>query len=162
MTLRYLYLQTHYRQEMNFTYPSLDAAQNAYKKLLSEIAKWDEPAIGRAEFEQRFIEAINDDLNTPQALAIMWELVKSDYPSSAKAESLFKMDKVLGLSLQTRSIDLKKERGIVPEHIKALVKERRVLRSQRMFSAADQIRAKIDKLGYEIEDTKKGTKVWKK
>lgn len=161
MSLRYLYLQTHYRQEMNFTFASLEASQNALKKLRQEIVSWEDPAGNCQEFEDRFFEALNDDLNTAQALAVMWELVKSDNPTGAKAASLFKMDEVLGLQLQEKSITAKQEQGIIPDHIKALVAERESLRKEKRFNAADQVRSKITKLGYEITDSKKGVKVKK-
>ncbi len=162
LALRYLYLQTHYRQEMNFTFPALEAAQNALRKLLQDITTWEDPAVGSPEHEEQFLEAINDDLNMPKALSVMWDLVKSDVPSSKKAKSLFKIDQVLGFNLREGSLKLVKERGIIPDNIMELVKERDKLRGQRRFNAADHIRAKIGKLGYEIEDSKKGTKVRKK
>lgn len=161
LALRYLYLQTHYRQEMNFTFPALDAASNALKNLRREISRWGEPEGHCEEFEARFLEAINDDLNMPKALSVMWEMVKSDSPDAAKLKSIFIMDRVLGLDLEQASIQIKKENQIVPDHIKELLKEREHLRKNRRFSAADQIRAKIEKLGYEIEDGKKGTTVRK-
>jgi cysteinyl-tRNA synthetase len=191
IALRYLYLQTHYRQEMNFTFSALDGAQNALKRLRLEIAKWDEPVVigvgesrtgsllagrqvlansrddtlmsgGVKEFEDRFLEAVSDDLNTPQALSILWELVKSDYPTSAKAASLFLMDTVLGLNLREGSLALAREIHIVPVEVVALVKEREHLRKNRRFSEADHVRAKIEKLGYVIEDGKNGPKARKK
>ncbi|HEX8932344.1 MAG TPA: cysteine--tRNA ligase [Patescibacteria group bacterium] len=161
LALRYLYMQTHYRQEMNFTFASLTAAENALKKLYEEVASWDEPAIGCAEFEGRFLEAVNDDLNMSKALSVVWELVKSDYPTSAKAESLFKMDQVLGFNFESISNKLKRESGIVPEDIKKLLADRESLRREKRFNAADQIRAKIEKMGYEIEDSATGAKVKK-
>jgi len=171
LALRYLYLQTHYRQEMNFTFEALDAAQNAYKKLVLDISRWKEPSESAGEkvpagifedFEKRFLDALNDDLNTAQALAVMWEVVKSPYPSGPKLRMLFKMDRVLGLNLQELSLQVRNAQGIVPGHIQKLVEERQHLRKLRKFNAADQIRAKIEKLGYELEDTKKGPKVTKK
>ena len=170
LALRYLYLQTHYRQEMNFTFVALDAAQNAYKKLVLEISRWEDPILDSGkvsagdmkEYEKRFLDALNDDLNTPQALAVMWEVAKSEYPSGAKMRTLFKMDRVLGLNLQTLSAQLKNAQHIIPGHIQHMVEERQSLRKQRKFNAADQLRSKIEKLGYTIEDTKKGIKVRKK
>lgn len=159
--LRYLYLQTHYRQEMNFTFAALEAAENALKKLYEDVSRWDEPAVGCAEFEQRFLEAINDDLNMSKALAVVWEMVKSDNPTSAKAKSLFRMDEVLGLNIREISQHLKKEQGIIPSEIRRLVEERQHLRKQRQFNAADQIRAQIERMGYEIEDSEKGVRVRK-
>lgn len=170
LALRYLYLQTHYRQEMNFTFSALEAAENALKKLYQEISTWEDasessgtkPSSAFSAYEDRFREAVNDDLNTPQALAVMWEMVKSDEPNPAKARLLFKMDEVLGFDLQKISLHLKREQGVVPDFISELVKERESLRKQKKFNAADQIRAKLEKQGYEIEDTKKGVVVRKK
>lgn len=171
LALRYLYLQTHYRQEMNFTFDALDAAQNAYKKLVLDVSRWEEPSASSGkvapkgvfeDFEKRFLDALNDDLNTAQALAVMWEMVKSPHPTGPKLRLLFKMDRVLGLNLRSLSEQLKKAQHIVPGHIQQLVEERQRLRKLRKFNAADQIRAKVEKLGYELEDTKKGPKVTKK
>jgi len=162
LALRYLYMQTHYRQEMNFTFPALDAASIAFKKLLTEIATWDNPEVGCAEFEKKFLEAINDDLNMPKALAVVWELVKSDNPTRCKAASLFKMDQVLGLNLQKGSRAIASEKQIAPEVVKELLRERELLRKASKYRLADQVRKKINDLGYEIEDTKKGTRARKK
>jgi len=170
LALRYLYLQTHYRQEMNFTFDALDAAQNAYKKLILDVCRWEDPSVSQGrvpagvfeDFEKRFGDALNDDLNTPQALAVMWEVVKSPYPSGPKLRTLFKMDKVLGLNIQALSHQIRNAQNIMPGYIQQLVEERQHLRKLRKFNAADQIRAKIEKLGYELEDTKKGPKITKK
>src|SRR5260221_6911901 len=157
--LRYLYLQTHYRQEMNFTWEALDAAQTAYKRLASEIGNLqkDLPAgrqVGCAEFEQRFLDALSDDLNTSQALAIMWELIKSDYPPSAKLASLKKMDEILGLQLFEKNT---KQKPIeIPEAVKKLVKEREDFRKAGDFEKSDGLRKKIADLGFVIEDSKDG------
>ncbi len=160
--LRYLYMQTHYRQEMNFTFQALEASENALKKLYEEVMRWEEPSGRASEFEGRFFEAINDDLNMPKALAVVWEMVKSDVPTGAKANSLFRMDEVLGFNFRELAAKLKIEEGIVPGDIQKLVEEREHYRKNRQFNAADQIRSQIEKLGYEIEDTKKGIKVKKK
>ena len=170
LALRYLYLQTHYRQEMNFTFPALDAAQNAYKKLVLEVTKWEDAAFDTAqvpasvmkEYEDRFLDAMNDDLNTSKALAVVWELVKADLPNGQKAKSLFKMDKILGLNLEELSSQLKAVAGNIPGNIQHLVEERQRLRKEKKFNAADKIRAEVEALGYEIEDTKKGMKIRKK
>lgn len=170
LALRYLYLQTHYRQEMNFTFASLDGAQNAFKKLVLEISRWEDPQFDSGtvskevvhDFEKRFFDSINDDLNMPKALAVMWELVRSDLPSGAKAKVLFTMDEVLGLNLQQLSVQLKQVQHLIPSHIRQLVEERQRLRKTKQFNAADKIRADIEKLGYIIEDGKKGIEVRKR
>lgn len=158
LSLRYLYLQTHYRQEMNFTWEALDAAQRALFRLWEEVTTWEKPKIGCAGFEEQFFAAVNDDLNMPKALGVMWELVKSDYPTAAKAESLLKFDHVLGLNLwEIHEKGFNKPEEKVPNNIMELVRERNYLRKQKRFHLADQVRFKINKLGYDIED-KKGEK----
>lgn len=161
LSLRYLYLQTHYKKELNFTFPSLDAAENALKKLYMEVATWDAPSGNVPPFEEKFKEAINDDLNMSEALAAMWELVKSDYPTSAKMASLRMMDSVLGLKIEESAALIRENEGIIPEDVKELVKEREHYRKNRKFNMADHVRAQIKKLGYEVEDSKKGPKVKK-
>ncbi|MEK7375867.1 MAG: cysteine--tRNA ligase, partial [Candidatus Margulisiibacteriota bacterium] len=173
LALRYLYLQTHYRQEMNFIFPALDGASSALRKLRVEVAKMGEPVISTppfghpsrgesAVFERRFAEAVNDDLNMAKALSVLWELIKSDVKPGAKAASIFKMDEILGLDLRRGAAVVSTERQVVPDVVKELLKQRRALRSERRFSQADQVRKKIGDLGYEIEDTDKGTRVRKK
>ena len=152
LALRYLYLQTHYRQEMNFTWAALDGAQNALEKLRKEIAEFDAPKIGCAEYEQQFTDAINEDMNMPKALSVVWEVVNSSYPASSKAQSLFKFDAVLGLSLKDSRQLVKKKQKEIPEDVKILLQKREVLRKQKKYSEADKIREKIIKMGYKVED----------
>ncbi|MDP2585253.1 MAG: cysteine--tRNA ligase [Candidatus Levybacteria bacterium] len=161
LSLRYLYLQTHYRQEMNFTWEALAAAQIAYKRLIEEVAKLKNPKIGCAEYEEKFLDAINDDLNMAKALSIVWELIKSDYPDSAKAESLLKMDQVLGLDLDIAREKVKQIKIVVTPEVQLLIEERNRLRRQGGYTQADHIRNKIKKLGFNIKDTEKGVLVEK-
>lgn len=170
LTLRYLYLQTHYRQEMNFTFASLEAAQTALAKLREAIIRWDlsEPAIDfrsnseTKDFEKRFLDAINDDLNMSQALAVVWELTKSFLPDSVKRQMLLKFDEVLGLNLKNAQlIHDKNEPFEIPEEIEKLAKQRDELRRNREYKAADVIREKVARLGYDIDDTEDGTKIKK-
>lgn len=153
LSLRYLFLQTHYRQEMNFTLDALKAAQNALEKLRKEIAKYDKPKIGCAELEEHFLKAVNDDLNMPKALSVLWETVRSDYPSSAKAQTLFKFDEILGLSLKdSASIIVQRQEDKMPEEVKKLFQERNELRKVKKYEEADKIRERIIGLGFKVED----------
>ncbi|OGH51550.1 MAG: cysteine--tRNA ligase [Candidatus Levybacteria bacterium RIFCSPLOWO2_12_FULL_37_14] len=161
LALRYLYLQTHYRQEMNFTWDSLEAAQVAYKRLIEEVAKLRDPKVGCAEYEEKFLEAINDDLNTAKALSVVWEMIKSDQPDSAKAESLLKMDQVLGLDFDSAKQKKKTIKIVVPAEVQLLIEERNGLRKQGSYTQADHVRNKIKKLGYNIKDTEKGVQIEK-
>jgi len=161
LALRYLYLQTHYRQEMNFTWEALGAAQVAYKRLIDEVANLRQPKGGVPEYEEKFSEAINDDMNMAKALSVVWELVKSDYSDSDKAESLLKMDQVLGLDFEHAREKKKLLKVVVPNEVQLLIEERNHLRKQGSFTQADHFRNKIKKLGYNIKDTDKGVLIEK-
>ena len=153
--LRYLFLTAHYRDKLNFTWKSLEAAQNALNNLREIIRDWEEPQIGCAQFEQDFMNSINNDLNLPQAVAVMWELIKSDYPTSAKAKSLLKFDQILGLGLDTylgKQIE-------IPEEIMHLVRKREQARNLGDFKESDKLRKEIKKMGFLVEDTPSGPKV---
>ncbi|MEX2012771.1 MAG: cysteine--tRNA ligase, partial [Candidatus Levyibacteriota bacterium] len=153
LALRYLYLQTHYRQEMNFTWDALEAAQTALKRMRDEALD-PEDGIISAEFERRFKDAINDDLNMPQALAVVWEMLKSNILEEDKAVTLLEMDKVLGLNLKKKKEKIEVE---IPEEVKRLVLEREQLRKERRYDQADQRRNRIRKLGFDIDDREDGT-----
>jgi cysteinyl-tRNA synthetase len=94
LSLRYLYLTGHYRSEMAFSFESLSASQAAFFKLREEVRAWESPGEVVAQYWQKFIEAANDDLNLPKALAVVWELVKADIPSGDKSATLLEMDKI--------------------------------------------------------------------
>lgn len=156
LAFRYLCLTAHYRGELNFTWESLDAAQRALDKLYSDISTWDEPKIGCAEYEEKFNNLINDDLNIPQAISLMWALVKDErFPTAAKMQTLLQMDRIFGLKLA--EVELVE----VPEKILELAGEREKLREAGDWEASDKIRDQIEQLGYNIEDTEKGPVVKK-
>jgi cysteinyl-tRNA synthetase len=156
LALRYLFLQTHYRQEINFTWGALEAAQVAYKRLIENVASLGHPKGEVKEYEEKFVDAINDDLNMSKALSVVWELIKSDNPDSDKAESLMRMDQVLGLDLENAKEKRKQIKIVVPNDVQMLIEERNGLRKQGSFTQADHIRNKIKKLGFNIKDTNKG------
>lgn len=157
LAFRYLVLTAHYRDKLNFTWESLTAAQNALNNLKEIVREWEEPEIGCAEYEQKFMDALNNDLNTPQAIAVMWELVKSDYPTSAKASSLLKFDRVLGLKLD-EYIAKKIE---APKKVQQLLEKREQAREDKDFETSDKLRKEVKDLGYEIEDTLSGPRLKK-
>lgn len=161
LALRYLFMQTHYRQEMNFTFDALRASQTALRKLRDEVARLPEPdGKGSEKYGGKFFEAINDDLNMPKALAVVWEILKSDSADGVKAQTILEFDKILGLKLD-KAKEIVEESQKIPLVVLELVKERVKLRKQKRFHLADEYRHKIRKMGYDIEDTKNGTKVFK-
>lgn len=164
LALRFLILTSHYRQGLNFTWESLQSAQNALDNLREEIRGYNLPkgiseqSKGHvAQFWQRFLEAANNDLGMPQALVVLWELVKSDLPTEEKSEVLLKMDKILGLQLD-KYLGKPLE---VPEEVQKLVDEREKVREEKDFKKSDELRDKIQKLGYDIDDTPDGAVVKK-
>jgi len=164
LAFRYLCLTAHYRDKLNFTWESLSASQNALNNLRQTLRNWDEPKmsealfvpqIGCAQYEQDFMEAIDNDLNLPQALALLWDTVKSDYPSSAKSKTILEMDKILGLRLEEylgKPIE-------IPEEVMHLVRKREQARNTGNFKESDKLRKQIKKLGFQIEDTPTGPKI---
>lgn len=155
LALRYLFLTAHYRDKLNFTWKSLQAAQAALNNLREIIRDFEEPKVGCAEFEQKFMEATNNDSNTPQALAVMWDMVKSDYPATAKAASLLKFDKVLGLKLE----DYLGKPIEIPKEVQKLINQREQARKSGDFKKSDKLRHEIKKLRFEVEDTPAGPRV---
>ncbi len=160
MALRYLYLTAHYRSEMAFSFESLTAAQTALNKLKEEVRGWSHSAEARLDkdgFYEKFLGAVNEDLNIPKALAVVWEMVKSDMPSAQKAADLIEMDKILGLELD-KVIGQKIE---IPEEVQKLIQQREKARLEKDFEISDRLRSEIEKLGYEVEDLSDGIKVKK-
>lgn len=158
LAYRYFCLQAHYRTKLNFTFEALEAAQNALNRLRATTRNWDTPSGGCADFHARFLQAVNDDLDLPKALAIVWELVDSEYDSSAKAGSLLHFDQILGLGLETyvgKPIE-------APEEVMKLVEEREEARKEKDFETSDRLRDEIAGMGYTIEDTAEGPELTEK
>ncbi|MBI2039779.1 cysteine--tRNA ligase [Candidatus Microgenomates bacterium] len=162
IALRYLFLTAHYRDKLNFTWKSLQAAQNALNNLRNEIRQWEVPIrlSGQSkdnvgQFWQKFLDAANNDLNMPQAVAVVWEMIASDATISSKGWILLDMDKILGLRLDEyfgKPIE-------VPENVMKLVEQREQVRKSGDFEKADKLRKEIKSLGFEIEDTPTGPNV---
>lgn len=156
LALRYLFLTAHYRKPMNFTFESLEAATQAYNKLketVRELAKsekdqTDPKAV--TELRDKFKAAIEDDMNTAQALAVVWSVVKSDLSVSDKLQLLFDFDQVLGFRLEEAAEEKEKE---IPQEAQDLLTKRNNLRSEKQFAAADEIRQQLEKMGYTIKDS---------
>jgi len=164
--LRYLLLGAHYRTSMNFTWESLGAAQTALLRLRALIDATSESGTMPTSYRNRFLDRINDDLDTPGALAVLWEMVKDDSQSPAdiragliEADTIFK----IGLSANDESLKTLSVHAIaltsLPESIQTLVKEREQARIDKNWSLADELRAKIQNAGYDVEDGKDGVRI---
>lgn len=152
LALRYFFLGANYRQKQNFTWNALQAAKNALEKIRSTVREWEKPSVGCADLEAEFNAALNEDLNTSQALAILWKTVDSDYPTSAKAETLLAMDKILGFGLD-KYISVPVE---IPDDIEALIAEREIARKEKDWAESDRLRDEIVNRGWTVEDTEEG------
>lgn len=163
LALRYFFLQAHYRSKQNFTWEALAAAQTALDKIRAQVAEWKGEGETSALFDEssrkRFIEALEDDFNTPQAVAVLWELIKDDAAlNSEKLATALDFDRVLGLGLA----DVPAVASEVPEDVQALIDNRNKFRELGDFEAADEIRQQLEELGYAVKDAPEGTKVKKK
>lgn len=162
---RFFTFSAHYRSKLKFSWTALVSAQAAYDRLLELAADWTtntaSQKIGCAELEQNFMDAVNTDLNMPEALAVVWQLVKSDYPGSAKLQSLLKFDEVLGLNIAQQAEAIRKNRAHVPAVVKKLVSARGQARVAKKFAQADELREKIKQAGYAVMDTPEGPRLKK-
>ncbi len=159
LAFRYLNLTSHYRSKLNFSWESLQGAQNALNNLYAEVSALNEASGSAEKFDQAFLEALEADLNMPQAVAVVWDLLKNDeIPSGAKLASLFKFDSVLGLNLKQAW-----ETGRnVPAAVKQLVIDRNLARDQKDFAKSDDLRKQIEQAGFTLEDTVDGQRLKKK
>ncbi|MBU2539815.1 cysteine--tRNA ligase [Patescibacteria group bacterium] len=178
LAYRYLCLTAHYRSPLGFNLDSLKSAENAYdrlKNIVQEIKNdkkihpvrspmrlrigsrlWRLTSNGVNEkYLNDFKNAINDDLDMPKAIAILWNLIR-DKNAVGKLGTIKEMDKVLGLDL------LKKEKKEIPAAIKKLAIEREKARKNKDWQKADELRKQIEKSGYLIEDTENGPKLRRK
>lgn len=150
----------HYKGKLNFTWEGIESASVAlnrlregYQKHLAGNANVSDEVI--AEIENKFHQAINDDLNMPLAMSAVWEAVKYQDKSPKMAKLLEKFDTVLGLKITE-----KKEEEI-PQEILDLVEQRKVARGDKNWAESDRLRDLITEKGYIVKDTKDGVEVSK-
>lgn len=155
---RYLCLTTNYRMPLNFSLESLDSAKNSYerlKNLITEIRSSNKEGKDNKKYLTEFKKDINDDLNMPKALSVLWEVVKDKELGGKSLSIISEMDKVFSLDL------LKEEKVHVSFSIEKLIEEREEARRKKNFSRADKIRDELLEKGIILEDTNQGVK-WKK
>lgn len=155
LALRYFYLNAHYRTPQNFTWEALGHAQKALLTLRQEVSGWEEGGEVEAVVEEEFRAALADDLNLPQALVVVWGVVKSSLPVAVKRATLLRFDEVLGLGL--RQVPLAATQ-LHPE-VRLLLQEREAARAGRDWAKADKLRRQIEEKGFLIEDTQKGPRL---
>ncbi|MGB9708373.1 MAG: cysteine--tRNA ligase [Candidatus Pacearchaeota archaeon] len=154
LVYRYFCLTAHYRTQLDFTQENLINAKKSYEKLKNAISKFKEDGKINEAYLKKFEAAINDDIDMPKALAILWKLVR-DSNAQGKFRTIEQMDKVFGLDL------LKKEKLYIPPGVMQLVEEREKARKAKDFRLADKLREEIKEKGFIVEDTEQGPRVKK-
>ncbi len=173
LVLRYFFLNSHYRSKQNFTWEALESAEVSLNKLRDRVMeikerglyadsnadrtrRTDKPACAKLRrceegkrYREKFISAIEDDVNIPQALAVMWEVIKSDLSENEKLNLILDFDRVFGLGLE----NIKKEDVKIPEEVKKMVNEREEARKNKDWDESDKIRQIIEAKGFIVKDT---------
>lgn len=156
--LRYFYLSKNYRQQLNFTWENIENSKNSLNRLNNIISNLDKnqkknkKSIDSAK--EQFSEIMDDDLNFSKGLSFLWEILRDDKLSDAeKYELAIEFDKVFGLNLG------KEEKVKIPDEVKKLIDEREEARKNKNWKKSDELREKIKKLGFVIDDIKEGYKI---
>ncbi len=169
LTYRYWLLQGHYRSPMNFTFEALDASKQALFRLKRFIVEECKNAEGTVHegYREKFHTAMNDDLDTPKAIALMWEIVKDPALSPGeKVATLKEIDSILDVGLSDDVSDVVRELGIVgkdevPAEVQDLIAQREIARATHNWNESDRLREAINLKGYVVEDTPQGQKISK-
>jgi cysteinyl-tRNA synthetase len=173
MALKLLFLGSHYRSELNFTWTNLDASQKAYDRLIGILCQAqkeeersvlsDEKLQKLNEYRTRFFEQMENDLHTPEAMAVLWEVVKSNIPGKDKFDLLIEFDGVLGLGLaKACAVASEKKADAVPSGVQMLLDQRQTARDNKDFATSDMLRDEIAKLGWMVEDSVSGQTIKKR
>ena len=166
LVYRYFCLTAHYKQQLKFSYEGLDSAKNAYNSLKSKIIdikkgiKEDDThnAKKTKELKYEFLSYINDDLNMPKAMSLVYSVLKDDDLSKKdKYLLLIDFDRVLGLGFES----MEEEKVEIDENVMDLLKRRDAAKKDKNFKESDRIRDELKSKGFLIEDTKEGSKIKK-
>ena len=165
LSYKLLTYSSHYRNKLNFTWESMESSdkalerlKNGYKLHLNGTDDVEDEIIN--EYEEKFHKAINDDLNMPLAMSVVWEVVRNEKKSPKLAKLLIKFDTILGLKIDEDNESAKEKE--IPEEILMLVDERKVARENKNWEESDRLRNLINEKGYSIKDTKDGVEISKK
>jgi cysteinyl-tRNA synthetase len=161
LVYRFAAFQTHYRKPMEYSPDAVQAAQNGFHHLQNQIREIAEapkttPRSVETDFKEKFLKAVNADLNMPRAMAVVQELLKSRRPESEKLMTIIDFDRILGLDLE--KVD---KTDILPLEIQQMVENRKKARVEKNWEISDRLRDDIQARGYVVQDTKDGMKVFK-
>lgn len=158
LAIRYLFLQAHYRKELNFTWEAAEAAQETLMRLRNTVidlkleisnSRMEQKELSDNLFIRAFKQSISNDLNTAEAVASLWEMLKSDLSASEKLDTLYAFDSILGLELEQYQPEA------IPDELIELAEKRMQAKKSGDFTASDSLRDKINAAGYTIKDLPK-------
>ena len=159
LAYRYFLLQTHYRKQLEFSWEALGAAETGLKRLYGKILDTKDKEInGDKEIRDKFLQAINDDLNTPEALAVVWDSLKNN---QIDYKTLLDFDKVLGLNISAQGGSASGGKTTIPDEVQKLIDQRKKAREEKNWAESDRLRDEVKKLGWEIEDGAGGQEIKK-
>ena len=156
LSYRFMVLLSHYRKQLTFSLESLSGAQNAYKKLKSKVnslskdGSVDESI--KTIYITKFKECLEDDMNTANAITLLYDLLKEDTNDTTKIKVIEQMDKVLSLDLLKTE-----EKNIDEAYIKEMIEKRNNAKKNKDFALADSIREELEEQGITLKDTREGT-----
>ena len=156
LSYRFMVLLSHYRKQLTFSFESLSGAENAYKKLKSRIASLkndgniDEDVL--KTYVTKFSKCLEDDMNTANAITLLYDLLKADTNDTTKIKVIEKMDAVLSLDLLKKD-----EKNIDEEYIKEMIEKRNNAKKNKDYALADSIRDELAGMGITLKDTRDGT-----
>ena len=159
LAYRYFCLMTHYRKPLNFSWEALESAKKGLNNLKNSIQDLGNIK-GKVDlkFKEKFLKAINDDLNISQVLAVVFEVLKSNLENKDKLATILEFDKILGLNLNK----IKKQKISIPLNIKELAEQRLKARQEKNWTESDRLRDEINQAGWNIEDGDDGYVLKKK
>ena len=157
---RFAAFLTHYRKPMEYSDESVEAARNGLQHLQNQVRQLrrnhSEKGIVQPRYRDRLLAAVNDDLNMPRAMAVVQETLKAELTEADKLATVLDFERVLGLDLV--QVD---QQDMLPNEIRKLADERRTARQEKNWHASDRLRDEIQSLGFVVQDTKDGMKVFK-
>ena len=168
LAYRFFCMQSHYRKTLVFSWENLKNAQIAYDKLIAKIKTLldtkdalDESK--KAELLGGFTAAMDNDLNTAQAITVLYDILKADTTAATKLACIEAIDKVLSLNLieNAKALGADTEAAEIPAEVLALVEQRKEARKAKDFAQADALRDQITALGWQIRETRQGTEITK-
>ena len=166
LSFRYFILNTYYHKQVNFTYELLKQSESAYLKLLNKISSLEETGVFQKDnyekYDNKFKEHLSNDLNTSNALSLLYELLKDETVSGLTKKNLISSwDKVFGLNLLNSNESSKEVDTDFAKYIEEKINLRKEAKQNKDFALADSIRNELLEKGIELKDTKEGT-IWNK